>query len=79
MAKVKGEIVINSERCKGCQLCVPVCQQFTIAMSDKLNSKGYHYASVINEDCNGCINCALVCPDGVITVYRVKMKDPVTA
>jgi 2-oxoglutarate ferredoxin oxidoreductase subunit delta len=22
--------------------------------------------------CTGCSNCAVVCPDGVITVYRVK-------
>ena len=75
MAKVKGEIVINVERCKGCQLCVPVCKEQTIAMSDKLNSKGYHYAMTVNDDCNGCINCALVCPDGVISVYRVKLND----
>ena len=75
MAKVKGEIVINTERCKGCQLCVPVCQQNTIAMSHSLNSKGYHYASVINDDCNGCTNCALICPDGVISVYRVKLQE----
>jgi 2-oxoglutarate ferredoxin oxidoreductase subunit delta len=24
------------------------------------------------ENCTGCTNCAVVCPDGVITVYRVK-------
>lgn len=75
MAKVKGEIVVNSERCKGCQLCVPVCAQKVIAMSENLNSKGYHYAFSSNDDCNGCINCALVCPDGVITVYRVKLNE----
>jgi Fe-S-cluster-containing hydrogenase component 2 len=23
--------------------------------------------------CTGCTNCAVVCPDGVITVYRVKI------
>ncbi len=72
MAKVKGAIVVNIERCKGCQICVPTCQQKSIAMSEALNSKGYHYAMTINDECNGCINCGLVCPDGVITVYRKK-------
>ena len=48
-------------------------------MSENVNSKGYKYASVINDDCNGCINCALICPDGVITVYRVKTKDMAAA
>ena len=73
MATVKGEIVVNTERCKGCELCVPVCKEKTIAMSGILNSKGYHFATSTNEDCNGCTNCALVCPDGAITVYRVKL------
>ena len=72
MAKVKGAVVVNVERCKGCQLCVPTCQQNVLVMSESLNSKGYHYAASQNEQCNGCTNCALVCPDGVITVYRVK-------
>ena len=34
----------------------------------------YSHAETINEDCTGCTNCATVCPDGVITVYRVKSK-----
>ncbi len=74
MAKVKGEIVVSSERCKGCELCVPVCKENVIAMSDTLNSKGYHFATPVNSTCNGCINCAIVCPDGAITVYRMKIE-----
>ena len=73
MAKVKGKIVVDTERCKGCQICVPVCKEGTIQMSKNLNSKGYQFAASINEDCTGCINCALVCPDGAISVYRVKV------
>ena len=73
MAKVKGEIVVNTERCKGCELCVPCCKENTISMSGNLNSKGYHFAMKVNDECTGCTNCALVCPDGVITVYRAKV------
>ena len=36
MANIKGAVVVNKERCKGCELCV-------------------------------------VCPDGCITVYKVKL------
>lgn len=74
MAKVKGEIVVNTERCKGCQICIPACKENVISMSGNLNSKGYHFAQSINDECTGCVNCALVCPDSAITVYRVRLN-----
>lgn len=73
MAKVKGDIVIDIERCKGCQVCVPSCPNDVIGMAKSVNSKGYRYAEMINDECIGCANCAIVCPDGVITVYKVKL------
>lgn len=72
MAKIKGDIVVNIERCKGCEVCIAACPFSCIAMTGEVNSKGYHFAIKVNDDCTGCSNCALVCPDGVITVYRAK-------
>ncbi len=62
----------NEERCKGCGLCVSVCPQKIIALQkDKLNSKGFHPAGILEmERCTGCTLCATICPDVVITVYR---------
>lgn len=74
MAKVKGDIVIDVERCKGCEVCIPACPQEVIAMSKLVNGKGYHFAEVVNDACTGCMNCAIVCPDAVITVYRAKLE-----
>jgi 2-oxoglutarate ferredoxin oxidoreductase subunit delta len=77
---VHGSVKIDIETCKGCELCVESCPQDTLAMSKEINSKGYHYAVVVQDNCTGCINCALVCPDAVITVYREskkKSKEPV--
>lgn len=74
MAKVKGAIVVDAERCKGCELCRDTCPQEVIGMSKVVNSKGYHYAYMAKpDDCTGCTNCAVICPDGVISVYRVKV------
>jgi 2-oxoglutarate ferredoxin oxidoreductase subunit delta len=75
MAKVKGEIVVDTERCKGCEVCVPVCPENVIAMAKQVNRKGYHFAQSTNDACTGCTNCAIVCPDGAITVYRKKFID----
>jgi len=75
MAKVKGVIVVDIERCKGCEVCVEACPQEVIAMANEVNGKGYRYAYMKNpEACTGCTNCAIVCPDGVITVYRKKVE-----
>ncbi|MFR3533610.1 MAG: 4Fe-4S binding protein, partial [Bacteroides thetaiotaomicron] len=39
------------------------------------NMKGYNYAWQVKEDtCNGCSSCATVCPDGCISVYKVKVE-----
>ncbi len=68
----KGTIVVDVEHCKGCGVCVPQCPQGVIALSKKVNGKGYNYLEMQNDRCTGCTNCAVVCPDGVITVYRAK-------
>ncbi len=74
MAKVKGAIVVDIERCKGCEVCIGACPSQVIELSNEVNGKGYHFAYMANPDaCTGCSNCAIVCPDGVITVYRVKV------
>jgi 2-oxoglutarate ferredoxin oxidoreductase subunit delta len=74
MAKFKGEIIIDVEKCKGCQVCAPACALDCIGFSPKVNAKGYNYAVLEkSEACIGCANCAIVCPDAVITVYKEKV------
>jgi 2-oxoglutarate ferredoxin oxidoreductase subunit delta len=68
----KGRIEINSERCKGCELCITVCPQNVIELADWFNAKGYRPAQLVDPagECTGCAVCAVICPDAVITVYR---------
>ncbi len=74
MAKIKGSIVINIDRCKGCEICTVSCPTGTIEMAKEVNHKGYFYAYPAHPElCIGCANCAVVCPDGVITVYKTKI------
>lgn len=67
-----GTVKIDVEVCKGCELCIESCPQESLNMSNEINAKGYHYAVLVKDNCSGCVNCALVCPDSVITVYRKK-------
>jgi 2-oxoglutarate ferredoxin oxidoreductase subunit delta len=75
MAKVFGEVIIDIERCKGCELCIDACPENTLALADTINQKGYRYAVNVNKNCTGCTSCALMCPDSVITVYRKTKKN----
>lgn len=35
MSKIKGAIVVNTDRCKGCQLCIVACPKDVIDMAQK--------------------------------------------
>ncbi len=69
---IRGSVLIAQEICKGCELCIGACPQESLGLSDKINLKGYRYAVLVLDNCTGCVNCALVCPDAAITVYREK-------
>jgi 2-oxoglutarate ferredoxin oxidoreductase subunit delta len=81
-----GKIIINTERCKGCGLCVTVCPKGGIVISKQSNKSGYFPAQpapsvarseqsrtvegASNADCTGCCLCAIICPEAIIEVYR---------
>ena len=72
MAKIKGTVVVDTERCKGCNLCVVACPLNVLALASKeVNKRGYTFVQTVLEDtCIGCASCALMCPDCVIEVER---------
>ncbi len=73
MAKIKGTIVVDVERCKGCSVCVSVCPVSCIELGAEVNGKGYNYMIMARaDDCIGCAGCGMVCPDSVIEVYKQK-------
>ncbi|MBQ7163635.1 MAG: 4Fe-4S binding protein [Bacteroidales bacterium] len=73
MAKVKGAVEVDVNRCKGCELCVFACPSKVLALSQSVNDKGYAYAYMKQPElCIGCASCAYMCPDGCIKVYKTK-------
>lgn len=74
MARFKGAVVVDTESCKGCELCTQACPQHVLGMSAKVNARGYHFSEMVNADvCVGCSACAYVCPDTCITVYKISI------
>ncbi len=73
MAKIKGKVTFDENRCKGCGLCATACPVKIIKLdTSRINIKGYHPAGVEEMDkCIACTSCATICPDVVITVERV--------
>ena len=67
----RGSVVINTERCKGCELCIPACPPGVLRMSSRRNASGYLLPELI-EGCTGCSACLMVCPDFCFEVYQLE-------
>jgi len=60
---------IDSNRCKGCGLCVAVCPKKVLEIATDVNAKGYFPAYQARpEDCIHCALCCSMCPDVAITI-----------
>jgi 2-oxoglutarate ferredoxin oxidoreductase subunit delta len=70
--RLKGMIVIDSKRCKGCGLCVWACPTGHIKLSDTADIRGITVACTNDRHkCTGCSFCAVVCPEVAIDVYKM--------
>ena len=67
-----AKVTFNTDRCKGCELCISVCPKQILALDNAAaNKKGYYPATLTDPDsCIACASCARICPDSVITIYK---------
>ena len=67
-----AKLTFDTNRCKGCGLCVEACPKGLLAIArDKINQKGHHPAEITDQEkCVRCAFCAMMCPDCVIKVER---------
>ena len=71
----RGTVVIKTEACKGCELCIDACRPGVLSMTtDTRNHMGFLYPE-LEPGCTACRACAQICPDFVFQVW--KFETPV--
>ncbi|MEA2039901.1 MAG: 4Fe-4S dicluster domain-containing protein [Thermodesulfobacteriota bacterium] len=59
------EVVVDAEKCIGCEECIEVCPVDVYEMKDEKS------VPVNGEECLGCESCIEVCEQEAITVTEV--------
>jgi Dissimilatory sulfite reductase (desulfoviridin), alpha and beta subunits len=62
------KIKLDTERCKGCYLCVENCKPGAISLSGRSNGKGVITVQVDQDKCVQCGSCYAMCPDLVFEI-----------
>ncbi|HNV48216.1 MAG TPA: ferredoxin family protein [Spirochaetota bacterium] len=70
MGKKAHTVIVRSDLCKGCELCIHFCKRSVLRFSPEFNIQGYHFAEADPAaECNGCMVCTSVCPEVAIEVH----------
>lgn len=70
----KYEVIIDSEQCDGCKICINFCPKDLLKESEATNSRMLHFVEIINfEDCLGCKQCERICPMTSIYINEINL------
>ena len=65
------KIVVDPKLCKACEYCIHFCPKGVMALGETMNENGYRPAvPMAVEKCIMCKSCAIMCPDGAISIYK---------
>lgn len=67
----KAGVVLYSQYCKGCGICIELCPLRILKWSQLQNSDGYDVPFLPEpEKCTGCRVCEITCPEMAIDVIK---------
>lgn len=65
------KIEVDLNLCKACEFCITFCPKDVLALGTTANKMGYvTVVPVAEENCIGCRQCGIVCPEGAISIYK---------
>jgi 2-oxoglutarate ferredoxin oxidoreductase subunit delta len=70
----QGQVYLIPERCKGCNICIELCPQEVLQVSNQTNAKGYHLPEIAPSKERACVHCefcSAVCPEFAIFTLEV--------
>jgi 2-oxoglutarate ferredoxin oxidoreductase subunit delta len=70
----QGQVYLIPERCKGCNICIELCPQEVLRVSNQTNAKGYHLPEIVPSKERACVHCefcSVVCPEFAIFTLEV--------
>ncbi len=71
-----SRIEVAAELCKSCELCMAVCPKDCIEHAGTLNRYGVYPVRMRKDAaCIGCSQCAIMCPDAAIEVFRTVVEE----
>ena len=66
-----ASIHMNHQWCKGCYICFEVCPKKVFEKAAEVAEKGFRPVVVAHpEQCSGCRQCELLCPDLALQVVK---------
>lgn len=65
-----NEIIIDTNRCKGCGICISVCRAGALELDRAVRTRYGGGAAVYKGGCVGCGNCTVMCPDIALELRR---------
>jgi len=67
----RGHVIIDEDKCKACGLCIHFCSKKNLVFSETANRRGFHPVRMAEDNvCTGCGECAVMCPEVCIQVFR---------
>jgi len=69
VSEAYAHVTLDTERCRGCQLCLDVCPNALFVPGQHLNQAGHLPVQMqYPEYCINCLRCVEICPDQAFEV-----------